>query len=475
MYDLDNNSEKYKWADPVNGKGVIYRMIDENNNDCPYDFKNALFYDDRWYYTFSSLQYGNDDAFDNTVGDDKKYCYKNTIGTRHITNLCQSLPFNIFKNYKNGSCHNNYLGYNCFNNTFGYSCYNNTFGNDCSNNSFGNSCSNNTFEDNCCNNILGDNCKQNHIENDSTSNTLGNSCINNLLGRSSYRRNLDGSYNDVSISSLDEYYDNGSGQLVPLKHPDLATQPNILPYKLVGNYVYEQLIAIPEDLKFSTSNGYVKFSIDAPKWEIDKPSILKAVLNSSNIASPNEPQLSMPCIISNLGDTLIVYVSDVLLAEKGNLRDLWLLIEYSSFDSRGGYYDKYSNEVVVRESKYNLYINVEDGYTWEINGKQYNTGLHKLSDEEVTHIMTSNLLVGGIKSTLYDRYYYMKATLEGYTETRNVRVPWSENINTGLWSFGLVYFYETYGGVYSLSYHLPMAAEAIANGEKVILELTNTY
>lgn len=36
------------------GKGVIYRMIDEYNNDCPYDFKNMQFlHDGEWHYTFS--------------------------------------------------------------------------------------------------------------------------------------------------------------------------------------------------------------------------------------------------------------------------------------------------------------------------------------------------------------------------------------------------------------------------------------
>lgn len=36
------------------GKGVIYRMIDEHNNDCPYDFKNIQFQrGTTWYYTFS--------------------------------------------------------------------------------------------------------------------------------------------------------------------------------------------------------------------------------------------------------------------------------------------------------------------------------------------------------------------------------------------------------------------------------------
>ena len=42
-YCLDNDNTKYAWADTAYGKGVIYRMIDEWGNDCPYDFKNVQF------------------------------------------------------------------------------------------------------------------------------------------------------------------------------------------------------------------------------------------------------------------------------------------------------------------------------------------------------------------------------------------------------------------------------------------------
>ena len=42
-YDINNDTNKYEWADATNGKGVIYRMIDEWGNDCPYDFKNIMF------------------------------------------------------------------------------------------------------------------------------------------------------------------------------------------------------------------------------------------------------------------------------------------------------------------------------------------------------------------------------------------------------------------------------------------------
>ncbi len=48
-YDINNDTTKYNWADADNGKGVIYRLIDEHNNDCPYDFKNIQF--KRWAIT----------------------------------------------------------------------------------------------------------------------------------------------------------------------------------------------------------------------------------------------------------------------------------------------------------------------------------------------------------------------------------------------------------------------------------------
>jgi len=40
-YSLDNDTDRFAWADSTNGKGVIYYMKDEFNNECPYDFKNV--------------------------------------------------------------------------------------------------------------------------------------------------------------------------------------------------------------------------------------------------------------------------------------------------------------------------------------------------------------------------------------------------------------------------------------------------
>ena len=42
-YCLDNDTKRFDWADTENGKGVVYRMIDEFDNDIWYDFKNIQF------------------------------------------------------------------------------------------------------------------------------------------------------------------------------------------------------------------------------------------------------------------------------------------------------------------------------------------------------------------------------------------------------------------------------------------------
>lgn len=42
-YSIDNDTERFPWADVENGKGVIYRLVDEANNDAPFDFKGLTF------------------------------------------------------------------------------------------------------------------------------------------------------------------------------------------------------------------------------------------------------------------------------------------------------------------------------------------------------------------------------------------------------------------------------------------------
>ena len=167
--------------------GRVLRLIDENRNDCPYDFKNVMWLhptDNAYYYTFSVVSGSDvsDHSFNGT------YCYGNIMGAgcHHI----------IFKNTQNQyGCSSNTFGHNCSNNTFGNGCSSNTFGNNCSNNTFdvpydefsfantfGHNCSNNTFEDACVYNTFGNNCSNNTLRYSAHYNKFGDNCSNNTLG-----------------------------------------------------------------------------------------------------------------------------------------------------------------------------------------------------------------------------------------------------------------------------------------------------
>jgi hypothetical protein len=180
-YDINNDTTKYAWADSTNGKGVIYRLIDEYGNDCPYDFKNILFTvtgQTANAYTFNI--YSNSTCSDNSLNG--RYCYGNVIKPYYARGV-QTLNFNVFYNTSNtAQCYHNTFGYGCYSNTFGYGCYSNTFGNKCSSNTFGNECMNNTFGDYCYSNTFGNKCSDNTFGNECMNNTFGDYCSFNTFG-----------------------------------------------------------------------------------------------------------------------------------------------------------------------------------------------------------------------------------------------------------------------------------------------------
>lgn len=87
------------------GRGVIYRLIDEWNNDVPYDFKNIQFvrpmsdkgYDpdsgeDAWVYTFNT--YSTDIEYVDSSNVGRCTCYSNYITPASINNVL-TLPNNV--------------------------------------------------------------------------------------------------------------------------------------------------------------------------------------------------------------------------------------------------------------------------------------------------------------------------------------------------------------------------------------------
>ena len=192
-YCLDNDNTRFAWADSANGKGVIYRMIDEWNNDVPYDFKNIMFKRDWsviapdsglagtiYCYTFSVFLDGfSDDATANDESVKVKECIESD-GDGMFGN-------NVIRTYQDGA--GKYLfnkiifvtdwssfSVRHYSNTFGSECDSNTFGSDCYSNTFGNNCNNNTFGDNCYNNTFGNNCDNNTFGDYCYNNTFGNEC-----------------------------------------------------------------------------------------------------------------------------------------------------------------------------------------------------------------------------------------------------------------------------------------------------------
>jgi hypothetical protein len=193
-YCLENDTDRFAWADTTNGKGVIYYMRDEFDNECPYDFKNILTYSvNDNYYTFDALV--DSVHYDLSVAQESKVCYGNTIGEYYDyinSSYTLKLGRNIFSNVSLSlSCYGNSLGYNCYNNRFGSNCccislgdncYNNLFGSICYNNSLGNSSANNTFGGNCHNNTFGNDCGSNSLGDSYRNNSLGNNCYSNSFG-----------------------------------------------------------------------------------------------------------------------------------------------------------------------------------------------------------------------------------------------------------------------------------------------------
>lgn len=200
-YCLDNNTDRFTWTDTTNGKGVIYWMKDEWENECSYDFKNIQFKrqltdgsldttsgTNTWCYTFNYwnsttgasedlTMHGMDIVSNSGITDNIVPCYNNKFKevnyrTGPWENLNIILPDNVFlatsldggiikNNIFEGDCRNNTFGQYCNDNTFGRNCFYNVFGNYCQHNTFGDYCYNNIFENSCYNNTFGQYC--NHI------------------------------------------------------------------------------------------------------------------------------------------------------------------------------------------------------------------------------------------------------------------------------------------------------------------------
>lgn len=190
-YCLDNDTDRFAWADSTNGKGVIYRMIDEFNNDVPYDFKNIKFKHPNdtatypyYYYTFASSNVKDGTDYSLSIVN---CCYSNTISEYISRDNKRTLNSIIFIG---NDCYSNTFESNCFSNSFLHRCYCNSFKafcrniafkSDCYYNSFETGCSEITFRVNCSYNSFGTGCYENTLNVNCNFNTFGNNCFNNSI------------------------------------------------------------------------------------------------------------------------------------------------------------------------------------------------------------------------------------------------------------------------------------------------------
>ena len=203
-YCLDNDDSRFSWADATNGRGVIYRMIDEFNNDLPYDFKNIQFKSPNdnttyphYYYTFASdniannldMSVNNNDGMGDYINST---IYNNSIKP-YIVDGVQKINKNLFIS---GGANKNIFN----NNTFEYNCYSNFSFGSFYKNSLSGECYSNTFLQGGHDNSVGSGCGRNNINGYSIS--LGEVCCENIitghgnsLGHSCVSNDIEGNYN----------------------------------------------------------------------------------------------------------------------------------------------------------------------------------------------------------------------------------------------------------------------------------------
>lgn len=223
-YDINNDTVKYAWADASKGKGVIYRMIDEWGNECPYDFKSIQFIrkvtngvidedngSDTPLYTFTIYDKSISQYIDASisvlkydVNTDQKFirCIGNVIkpSIDKYSDVSQfMLNENIFLSFLNNVDYvetmNNFLDYCCFNNLLIGSSSNNICSISCCDNTItghanilGSNCSSNTvkgtanvFGYNSNYNVLNSGCTHNKFGDVTEHITLGQSCRENIF------------------------------------------------------------------------------------------------------------------------------------------------------------------------------------------------------------------------------------------------------------------------------------------------------
>ena len=224
------------------GRGVIYRLIDEFNNDIKYDFKNIQFkrklhdgaYDadyghDTWCYTLNVWY--NDMCQDasivgNTLLTDEDYVvgvYDNNFGcataldiyVEGVNTFAFVLGDNVVLSYDDDGY------YGIHSNRIESGFYINTIGKGFSYNIIGNGFNYNRIGNDFCSNIIGNNFYRNIIGSEFTVNTIGNFVHDNTIGDGVNSNTIGSSFSHKTIGNHTFYKNYGNNGV------ELATKEDL--------------------------------------------------------------------------------------------------------------------------------------------------------------------------------------------------------------------------------------------------------
>lgn len=252
-----------------------------------------------------------------------------------------------------------------------------------------------------------------------------------------------------------KYYDDGSGEVVPVKHPDLSTQPSILPYKFAGNYVYEQMVWV-DGGRFTDDVG----EIDLIRFEDYKQNGENNIILDRHFFIVDDNYYGNYTPLGNDWFHLQITSDDkrIFLRRCGSTmpvcKGVWVRVIWTAEPNVGGYYN-------APESKYNFYIKGYEGLSLILDEEDLlrgSTDAVKLSDDLVERFISGTDI-------------YVDTGGESVVMVECAETSESED-KTNSGTFAITYRHDTYSRILSIKYALPIAAELLNNGEKITLVIT---
>ena len=224
MYCIDDDATRFIWADTENGKGVVYRLVDEWGNDAPYDFKGILILRDAafWSSNAAATALAENTFGTQTPGDKYLYLFSAVdsegnildASSTRVNGVIEEEPAglitcmeNVFAGYDGGYTDDGECIYAIANNVFlakisdedwDHTFYvsNNAFSGGVQNNTFSGGVQNNTFSGNLEDNTFSGNVKYNTFSGGVDMSAFNGVVANNTFGGYVYNNTFSGNVSE---------------------------------------------------------------------------------------------------------------------------------------------------------------------------------------------------------------------------------------------------------------------------------------